>query len=183
MDPEIRMWLDNLGSVDDRVRLEALESVLRLTQDRVAWADEVWDEMTVRLEHPNSFQRSIGIMVLCGLAKSAPEARVCETLPLILEHTRDEKFITSRQCLQSVWKLAAAHGSLTKSVLGHLEIRFRKCVDEPHANLLRRDIIASMKALYDEGHDPAIWHGAAALVCEEPSTKDRKQYEKALDAL
>jgi hypothetical protein len=177
------MWLDNLGAVDDRVRFEALESVLRLTEDRVAWADEAWDEMAAKLEDPNSFQRSIGIMVLCGLAKSAPEARVRETLPLILRHTRDEKFITSRQCLQSVWKLAAAHDSLAGSVLDHLETRFRECVDEPHANLLRRDVIASIRAIYDETHDPAVWNRAAALVSEEPAAKDRKQYEKVLGKL
>jgi len=101
----------------------------------------------------------------------------------MLEHTKDEKFITSRQCLQNIWKVAAAHDSLAESVLEHLQSRFRECAEEPHANLLRRDIIESLGSLCDAVHDPAIRHRAHALIQEETSDKSRKQYEKVLGTL
>jgi hypothetical protein len=183
MDPEIRRLVENLAAVDDRVRFEALELLLQLTQGRVNWADDVWDEMLRKLEEANSYQRSIGLMMLCNLAKSDTSGRMSSTLPLLLAHTRDEKFITSRQCLQNVWKIAAADTSLTESVLGHLEERFVDCADEPHANLLRRDIVQSFRSLYDAQGDPEVWRRGHALVENEPTDKSRKQYDQMLGVL
>jgi len=183
MDLDVRLLLDNLGSVDNHVRHEALESVLQLTQDTVGWADDVWDELVAKLADSSSYQRSIGLMVLCNLAKSVTAVHMAQSLPVMLEHTKDEKFITSRQCLQNIWKVAAAHGSLAESVLEHLQTRFLECADEPHANLLRRDIIESMKSLCDVMHDPAIRRRAQGLIQTEPMAKFRTQYEKILGTL
>ncbi len=99
MDQGVRECIDNLGSPDDTVRLEALKSVLRLTDGKVDWAYDVWDELVEKLNSENSYQRSIAIMTLCNLAKSDSENRLGDMLGLLLAHTRDDKFIRRRSFL------------------------------------------------------------------------------------
>src|SRR5512134_882760 len=140
MNKNIRQQFDNLASTADKIRLEALQSLLRLTESKVDWVYEVWDELLEKLDHENSYQRSIGILLLCNLAKSDTEDRLKYALDRLLLHTRDEKFITSRQCIQNIWKAAATHKANRQKVLKHLQMRFVECVDEKHYNLLRQDI-------------------------------------------
>lgn len=170
----------NLDAIDDEVRFSALETILRLTEAPVAWADEVWDEMVAKLADCNSYQRSIGIMVLCNLAKSVADERASATLPLLLAHTRDERLTTSRQCIQNLWKVAVAHPSLAPAILDHLEDRFLGCAQEAHYNLLRRDVIQSMRAYQDAVGEGHAGDRARSLIDEEPSASYRKQYRKVL---
>ncbi len=182
MDQNVRECIDNLGSPDDTVRLEALQTVLRLTEDEVDWVYDVWDGLVEKLNSENSYQRSIGIMTLCNLAKSDRENRLRDVLERLLAHTTDEKFITTRQCLQNIWKVAATGGSVREEVLGHLEKRFRGCAAEKHYNLIRQDIIQSMRCLYEEERDDALLAKARMLASEEPLEKYRKKLIALLQA-
>jgi hypothetical protein len=180
MDKELRECFDNLASTDDKIRLNALQAVLKITGDKVDWVYEVWDDLFRKLDHENSYQRSIGILVLCNLAKSDSEHRLDASLDLLLAHTRDDKFITSRQCIQNIWKAAAASQQTRQKVLDHLEKRFRECTPEKHYNLIRQDIIQSIRLLYEEEKDDALLIKAQQLVAEENEQKYRKQYEAVL---
>lgn len=121
-------------------------------------------------------------MMLCNLAKSDVENRLASSLDRLLVHTKDDKFITSRQCLQNIWKIAATNKTNREKVLKHLEKRFVDCVDEKHYNLLRRDTIQSMAALYQAEKDNALLTRVQALVAKEQKPKYRKQYEALLKA-
>src|SRR5512133_1945484 len=103
MNNTIKKHIENLASKDDKIRLEALQSLLKVTESKVDWGYEVWDLLFEKLGHENSYQRSIGILLLCNLAKSDGENRLGVCLDRLLAHTRDEKFITSRQCIQNIW--------------------------------------------------------------------------------
>lgn len=180
MDTETAQRIEELASIDDKVRLNALQTVLNLTEQPVDWAYAVWDEMTARLTHENSYQRSIGIMVLCSLAKSDHENRMAAVLDDLLAHTRDEKFITSRQCIQNVWKVAAANADNRGQVIAHLEQRFRECGAEKHYNLLRLDVIQALKNVYDQVDDPSLLERARELMAGENEAAYRKKYEAVL---
>lgn len=176
MNINIQKQFEELGSTDDKVRMEALQAALKLTESKVDWVYEVWDLLLEKLDHENSYQRSIGLLLLCNLAKSDAEDRLAEALERLLVHTRDEKFITSRQCLQNIWKVAVRRSHREK-VLAHLEQRFAECADEKHANLLRQDILQSMLALYKAEKDETLLARARALLAKEQEPKYRKQYE------
>lgn len=180
MDKDVKKLFNNLGSTDDKIRLSALQSVLKLTEEKVDWVYEVWDDLLVKLGSENSYQRSIAIMVLCNLGKSDVEDRLSVSLDLLLAHTRDDKFITSRQCIQNIWKVAAAGRKNREKVLAHLEKRFRECTSEKHYNLLREDIILSMSLLYKEQKDKTLLTRARKLMDEEKVEKYRKKYESIL---
>jgi hypothetical protein len=180
MNKNIQKYITDLGSTNDKIRLEALQATLKLTESKVDWVYEVWDLLLEKLDHENSYQRSIGIMLLCNLAKSDVENRLADSLDRLLSHTKDEKFITSRQCIQNIWKVAAANKPNREKVLKHLERRFGECVNEKHYNLLRRDMIQSMVALYQADKDEKLLARVQASISKEQESKYRKQYEVLL---
>jgi hypothetical protein len=182
MDTNIQKHVENLGSTDDKIRMDALQGLLKVTESKVDWVYEVWDLMLEKLDHENSYQRSIGIILLCNLAKSDVKNRFADSLDRLLVHTKDEKFITSRQCIQNIWKVAAANKSNPEKILKHLEKRFVECVSEKHSNLLRRDIIQSIMSLYSAEKDDVLLTRARALIAKEQEPKYRKQYEALLKA-
>jgi hypothetical protein len=180
MDRNVRKHIDNLSLTDDKTRLNALQTLLKLTEVPVDWVYEVWDLLLGKLENENSYQRSIGIMLLCNLAKSDHENRLKVSLDRLLAHTRDEKFITSRQCIQNIWKVAASNKSNRVKVLSHLETRFLECEPEKHYNLLRQDIMLSFVMLNQHAEDHELLARARALISHERELKYRKQYEVLL---
>lgn len=182
MDKAVKKCIENLESTDDKIRQEALQTILQLTEGQVDWVYEVWDELLAKLDHENSYQRSIAIMVLCNLAKSDREHRLNVSVDRLLAHTQDDKFITSRQCLQNIWKVATTNKQIREKILDHLEKRFRECAEEKHYNLIRQDIIQSLLFLYKEEKDGTLLTRAQALITEEKEEKYRKKYEAMLKA-
>jgi hypothetical protein len=180
MEMHLKELMDNLGSTDDSIRFTALQSIMELTKSQVDWVYDVWDDLFEKLDHENSYQRSIAIMLLCNLAKSDNEDRLADSLDLLLAHTKDDKFITSRQCIQCIWKVATTNKRNREQILAHLEWRYSECVKERHYNLIRQDIIQSLRHLYEEDHDDAIIARAQELIMEEQEDKYRKKYEVIL---
>jgi hypothetical protein len=182
MNTDIQRLVKELGSKDDKIRMDALEVMLRITESKADWVYEVWDHLLEKLDNTNSYQRSIGIKLLCNLAKSDSEDRLHSVLDRLLAHTKDEKFITSRHCLQSIWKAATTTKSNRAKVLSHLEKRFAECLNEKHYNLLRQDIIQSMVLLYKYEGDDELLATVRGLIAKEQNIKYRKQYEMLLEA-
>ena len=182
MNKNLKKRIDDLGSSDDKIRLDALQTLLKMTETEVDWVYDVWDHLLEKLDHENSYQRSIGILLLCNLSKSDTEDRLKSALDRLLIHTRDEKFITSRQCIQNIWKAAATNKANREKVLKHLEKRFVECADEKHYNLLRQDIIQSMVSLKNFEGEDGLLPKVQALISKELDLKNRKKYEALLRA-
>jgi hypothetical protein len=100
---------------------------------------------------------------------------MASVVPLILSHTKDEKFITSRQCIQACWKVAAYLPALKDTVVSHLAARFRECENEKHANLLRLDIIHSLRKINRGGNLSGL---IDELIASETNEKYRAAYLK-----
>jgi hypothetical protein len=180
MESNIKECFSNLDSTDDKVRLNALQTILKATDGKVDWVYDVWELLLKKLKDENSYQRSIAIMVLCNLARSDREGRLDGSLDLLLAHTRDEKFITTRQCIQSIWKLAMTNLHNRALVLDHLDLRFKDCVGEKHYNLIRQDIIQSIGTIAAEGKDSALFARAQGLIAQEHEEKYRRKYTAVL---
>jgi hypothetical protein len=176
MNKDLQEDFGKLSSIDNGIRSNALQTILTYTDEKVDWLYEVWDDLLAKLDNENSYQRSIAIMVLCNLAKSDREDRLSEALPRLLAHTKDEKFITSRQCIQSIWKAAITNRRNREAVLSHLEKRYRECSDEKHYNLIRQDVIQSIGQIYAEDNDNALQAWSQELIAEETEEKYRKKY-------
>lgn len=178
MDNITRTNLDNLHSEEREVQNTAFFSVLEATDTPVDWAYDVWDEMVATLRHKDNHQRAIAAQVLCNLAKSDPENRMLKDFDALLAVTKDERFVTARHCLQSIWKVGAAGKKQQQKVVDGLTGRFKECITEKNCTLIRYDIIEGLRKLYDVVKDDKVREKALELIETEEDIKYRKKYAR-----
>jgi hypothetical protein len=176
MDTITRTNLDNLRSEEREVQNKAFFSVLEATDTPVDWAYDVWDEMVATLRHKDNHQRAIAAQVLCNLAKSDPENRMLKDFDALLAVTKDERFVTARHCLQSLWKVGTAGKKQQQKVVDGLAGRFKECITEKNCTLIRYDIIEGLRKLYDVVKDDKVRDKALELIETEEDIKYRKKY-------
>jgi hypothetical protein len=142
--------LHDLDSKDDAIRKAAFDNLLAQTELPVDWFDDVFEMLANKLASPNSFQRNIGVMLLCNLAKSDYTGRLAEVINPCLALLEDEKFITSRMAAQSVWKIGTAQADLRPQIIEGLMAVLNRSHLNPHPNLIRQDIVSSLMRLHSE---------------------------------
>ena len=176
MKPIIRAKLDDIHSEDKTVQGKAFFYLIEATDQPVDWAYEAWDEIVETLSSRDNRQRAIAAQVLCNLAKSDPRQRILRDFDTLLEVTRDEKFVTARHCMQSLWKVGAAGKKQQQQLVDGLALRFKECVAEKNCTLIRYDILQSLRRLYDVVKDEALREKAMQLMETEKDLKYRKKY-------
>lgn len=177
MDKTIRTNVDNIRSQDNTLQNKAYAYILEATDKPVDWAYEIWDEMVEGLTHKDNHVRAISAQVLSNLAKSDPRIRMVKDFDKLLHVTKDERFVTARHCLQSLWKVGIAGKKQQKVYMSGLEQRFQECVTEKNCTLIRYDILQSMRNVYDAVHDEKIREKVLELIEIEEDHKYRKKYE------
>ena len=108
MDRSTRTNFDNLWSQDRELQNKAFLFILEATDKPVNWAYEVWDQLVAGLSNKDNHVRAISAQVLCNLAKSDPKGRLLKDFGALLAVTKDERFVTARHCMQSLWKVGVA---------------------------------------------------------------------------
>ncbi|HLL44516.1 MAG TPA: hypothetical protein VK369_15305 [Segetibacter sp.] len=176
MDQTTREHLNNLHSNDADRRYASFQYIINLTNQPVVWAYKVWDDLLNLLRTGDNHQRTIAVQVLSNLAKSDTEKRLLKDLDQLLVVTKDEKFVTARHSLQSLWKVAVAGEDLKKKVVDNLSKRFDECITEKNCTLIRYDIFEVFKKIYDQVHDDELKDTALALIQREDNVKYRKKY-------
>lgn len=114
--PQLIEWL-NLK--DDNFRYQAF----LLLQNRSLYFNDVypyWDTFRNKLKSDNSYQRSIGLMLIAENVKWDVENRMDDTIDEYLILLNDEKPITIRQCIQSLGKIASAKPALYDKIASGL---------------------------------------------------------------
>lgn len=175
MDGKTQTHLNNLRSEDRALQNEAFFYILKETEKPIDWAYEVWDQLVKGLRHKDNHVRAISAQILANIAKSDPQNRMQKDFPALMAVTRDEKFVTARHTLQSIWKVGA-EPSMRKTVVEALEKRFKDCITEKNWTLIRYDIIQALRNLYDQVKDEQIKEKALALIESEEDTKYKKKY-------
>ncbi len=176
MDEITRVNLENIRSTDKNVQNQAFFAVLAATEHPVDWAYAVWDELVSDLRHRDNHRRAIAAQVLCGLAKSDPENRMLRDLDGLINVTRDERFVTARHCLQSLWKVGVVGSAQRQKLIDGLQQRYNECVTEKNCTLIRYDILQSLRNIYDATHDETIRAKALEWIELEADPKYRKKY-------
>jgi hypothetical protein len=158
------------------VRYVAFMALLAMTDEPVDWAYEVWNELLANLRHKNNHQRAIAAQLLCNLAKSDPEQRILKDFDALFAVTLDERFVTARHALQAIWKVALIGKQHQQLVVEQLASRFRECVTEKNATLIRYDITENLRKIYDVVRDEQVQETALRLIGTEDDSKYRKKY-------
>ena len=176
MDSETRKHLDNLFSEEREIQNQAFFSILQATEKPVDWAYEAWDQLVKGLSHKDNHVRAISAQILCNLAKSDPQNRMKKDFSALMEVTKDERFVTARHCLQSIWRVGVSDKKMQKIVVNALADRFKNCAAEKNCTLIRYDIIQDFRNLFDEIKDEKIREKALALIETEEDAKYKKKY-------
>ncbi len=175
MDDTTRTHLDNIFS-DASAQDEAYTYLMSATDQPVEWAYEAWEKLLAGLKDKDNRTRAIASQVLSNLAKSDPDQRMLKDFAALLAVTKDERFVTARHCLQSLWKVGVAGDEQRQVYLDGLAQRFEECASEKNCTLIRYDIEESLGKVYDVVHDDALRDKALALIESEPDAKYRKKY-------
>ena len=175
MDDTTRNHLDNLRSEDRELQNKAYYYILEATEKPVDWAYEVWDGLVKDLRHKDNHVRASAAQVLANLAKSDTKNRMKKDFPALMEVTKDEKFVTARHTLQSIWKVGVEK-KMQRTVVDGLADRFNNCATEKNCTLIRYDIIQGLRNLYNELKDEAIKKKALELIETEEDVKYRRKY-------
>ncbi len=154
----------------------AFQWLLKATDSPVGWAYEVWEDLLRTLVDGDNMQRSIAAQVLSNLAKSDPKERMLKDLAALVKVTKDERFVTARHCLQSLWKVGVAGEPQRKALLRGLEARFKECKAERNCTLIRYDILVVLRRVFDLVNDEQLRLTAERLMAIEEEPKYRKKY-------
>jgi hypothetical protein len=173
---EVPACFSDVWSSDGEVQGAAYRELMRLSDEPVEWAYAVWDDVLEHLSDKNNRSRSIASQLLCNLAKSDPDDRMKKSFARLFAVTGDEKFVTARHCLQSLWKTGCVGRSQQKRLLGALEKFFDDCLTHKNWSLIRYDIVQSIRELYLATGDEALRGKAMTLIDSEADLKYRKKY-------
>ncbi len=179
MNKNIRTHLDNIRSTDGKLQNEAYYFLIDATEKPVDWAYEAWDELVEGLTHKDNHVRAISSQVLASLGKSDPKGRMFKDFDKLLAVTKDEKFVTARHCLQSIWKIGLGGKKAQELVVNGLEKRFKECGKEKNGTLIRYDILVGLRNLYDATTSNEIRETALKLIELEQDPKYKKKYAGA----
>lgn len=176
MDKTIRTHFDNIRSEDGESQNKAYYALMEKTEKPVGWAYEAWDELVEGLTHKDNHVRAISSQLLANLAKSDPKGRMFKDFDKLLNVTKDEKFVTARHCLQSIWKVGLGGKNQQVMVVKGLEKRYQECVEEKNGSLIRYDILVGLKNLFEATTSSEIKEKALGLIELEKDMKYKKKY-------
>jgi len=134
VDDKTASSLADLHSVDHRRQDNAYQYFMAATDEPIDWAYDVWADLLATLKTGENRQRAIAAQVLCGLAKSDPELRMVKDLPALLAVTKDERFVTARHCMQSLWKIGVEGEKQRTALMKGLQARFKECATEKNCS-------------------------------------------------
>ncbi len=114
--PQLVEWL---SLQDDNIRYQAF----LLLQSRSSLFEDVyphWEIFQNKLKSDNSYQRSIGLMLIAENVKWDSQSKIVDTIDDFLKLLNDEKPITIRQCIQSLGKISSFQPGLNYKIASKL---------------------------------------------------------------
>lgn len=175
---DLQQLFSDLKSKDDKVRYPAFKELIAETETEVTWVYEWWYDLEEKLKSGNSFQRNIGLILLANLSKSDKENRLGGIIDYYLTFFEDEKFITARQCIQNVWKIAVSHEVNRKKIIDSLEKIYYEN-NSPHPNLIKQDAVSSLFKIYEATNDKSLLEKIKVLIESELDEKLKKTLLKS----
>lgn len=119
---------------------------------------------------------------MANLSKSDTDNKIIEILGDYVEFFDDEKFITSRQCIQNVWKIAISNEFCYGKILSGLERTYNENIHiNKHGNLIKQDVVSSMLQIFQNTHNSEIMERIEKLINSENDKKLIKSLRKIIN--
>jgi hypothetical protein len=143
---DLRQLVDWLEEKDDNIRYHSLLLLLNRSQHH-SDVYPYWDVFAEKLSNPNSYQRSIGLMLLAENARWDTSNKLDSVIDTFLSHCDDEKPVTVRQCIQSLVKVVPYKTHLAEKIttkLLSIDLKQRK---ETQQKILLLDILSVLAVI------------------------------------
>ena len=138
--------VDTLTEKDDVLRYNAF-LLLQAHSSLTPYVYAYWDVLESKLGSSNSYQRSLGLMLLAQNVRWDTEGKFAGVIESYLDCCMDEKFITARQTIQGLASIIEAthvYDERIKQRLNSLDFSKYK---ENQQKLLKKDTAAIQKLL------------------------------------
>lgn len=176
----ISQLIESLSLKDDNIRYQALQ----LLQYRSMYFNDVyqyWDVLCHKLKSDNSYQRSIGLMLIAENIKWDVDNKIEDIIDDYLMLLNDEKPITVRQCIQSLVKIVSFKPSLNDKIASKLISIDLNSIKETMRKLILFDILNVLITIRKIYKAPEIeGYILKALTGEILDKKSKKQIELLL---
>ncbi|HNR05035.1 MAG: hypothetical protein PHI04_08180 [Clostridiaceae bacterium] len=177
---EISQLMEWLTEKDDKLRYHTL----LLLQYRSEHYDDVypfWDVFCEKLKSPNSYHRSLGLMLMADNVKWDRENKIDGAIDDYLKILYDEKPIIVRQCIQALGKIVPYKTQLHEKIANELMAINIMDVKQTMRKLILLDIL-NILALIRKNRTSEEIDGyiSKALTGELLDKKSKKQIESML---
>ncbi len=143
---DIDMLMERLSEKDDKIRYNAF-LLLKEHSKKSRSVYGHWDSLENKLESANSYQRSIGLMLVAENVRWDKDGKFAKTIDKYLGCCSDEKFITARQAIQGLANIVAT----TDAYNDQIRLYFANFVPEKYPEnqqrLLKKDILTVISAI------------------------------------
>jgi len=181
--PDLHFLVDLLSEKDDKIRYQAF----LLLQYRSRQCDDVypfWEVFRTKMKSDNSYQRSIGLMLIAENTKWDAENKLEDSIDDYLSLLNDEKPITIRQCIQSLSSIVPYKRNLYDRIVKALLSLDMEKVKETMRKSILLDIINIFVILKkDYRYDEMDGYILSALTGEILDKKSKKQIQTALGVM
>jgi hypothetical protein len=177
---DIAQLVEWLSLKNNDVRYQAF----LLLQNRSTCFNDVypfWDTFRDKLNSDNSYQRSIGLILIAENAKWDSQNRMANTIDAYLTLLEDEKPITIRQCIQSLGKIALIKSDYNKKIADYLVSFDLMAIKDTMRKSILLDILNVLLIIRKEQKNDEIDNFILnALSGEILDKKSKKQIELSL---
>jgi hypothetical protein len=171
----IKKLYEEVKSKDIEIQNKAFLEFMNITSQKVDWVYDYWDLFVLDLNDKNNRVRAIVSQILCNLAKSDTEKRIKNDLSKIKKITFDEKFVTARHCLLSIYRIALVDNENENMVIEFYVERYKEAELEKNRTLVRSDIIECLGKIYENTKNLKISELIPELIKEEKEEKYQKK--------
>ena len=175
MNAEVKALFAARKSEDLKESYAALTQLFKLSEKPVTWAYDVWGDLLDQLKTGDNRERAFAAQMLARLAISDPKARILKALPALEAVMRDERFVTARHTVQSLWRAGVPSDKHAAQISVALQKRYRDCVTHKNAALIRTDIIEAMVKLGHAVGRDKVELDVDRLLATESDPKARKK--------
>ncbi len=146
---DIQFLVGTLSEKDDKLRYNAFLLLQAHSREKPS-VYGYWDVLEQKLDSDNSYQRSLGVMLISENVRWDKEGKFSKIIGKFMARCNDEKFITARQTIQgieTIVKTTDKYNQAFEQGVSGLQLSQYK---ENQQRLLKKDIANTLKIIKNQ---------------------------------
>ncbi len=141
---DIKLLVETLNEKDDKLRYNAFLLLQAFSKEQ-SLVYQYWDVLAKKLESDNSYQRSLGVMLIAENVRWDKDGKFAKLIDKYMACCNDEKFITARQTVQGLGTIIKSTGKYKDAIKQDLaKLQFTQ-YKENQQKLLQKDVLNVLK--------------------------------------